>query len=221
MKTWNTPDHHIADTEHGTLTFTDGVTLVIADWQFTENAPDSDGRIYAEVSGWLVNGGGTGRVDDPHTEPIEAGRARLVRTELRGRTPLADRDVLVAYYSPGQPYPNTWDHVGTLVTVSWMDRRVDQSGQPIPDGKTGSTEWTHPDTGQVFDLTAAYVPAGDSRYNDPDFTWRHHDRWSDDVPLLHPFFEDHMAPLGDGKRITDGQWVKAATVPEPGGQVLI
>ncbi|MFB7852813.1 hypothetical protein ACFC34_38170 [Streptomyces sp. NPDC056053] len=133
MKSWNTPDHHIADTEHGTLILADDVTLVIADWEVTENAPDRDGRVYTSVRGWLVNGGGTGRVDDPYTEPIDAGRARLVRTELRGREPVTDRDVHIDYHSVGRPYPNTWDHRGCQVTVSWMDRRIDAHGRPIPD----------------------------------------------------------------------------------------
>ncbi|MFE6743866.1 hypothetical protein [Streptomyces tubercidicus] len=133
MKDWNTPDHHIADTEHGTLHFAGDVPLVIADWEITEAAPNHDGRVHTSVRGWLVNGGGSGRVDDPHTEPIEAGPAHLTRTELRGRPPVADLDVHVDYYSPIQPWPNTWDHRGCLVTVSWMDRRIDAGGRPIPD----------------------------------------------------------------------------------------
>jgi len=124
MKDWNTPDHHITDTDHGTLHFTDGTRLVIADWQVTENAPDTDGRVYASIRGWLTNGGGTGRPGDPYTQPIDAGRARLVHSELRGRQPLSERNVHIDYYTPGQPYPNTWDHPGYLVTVSWMDRRL-------------------------------------------------------------------------------------------------
>ena len=87
MKTWNTPDHTIADTEHGTLTFTGGTQLVIADWQVTEEAPDSDGRVYATVRGWLVNGGGTGCLEDPYTQPIEAGRAHLDRASCAAASP--------------------------------------------------------------------------------------------------------------------------------------
>lgn len=106
MQDWNTPDHRIADTDHGTLTVAGNVPLVVADWEVTESAPDSDGRVYVSVCGRLVNGGGSGHVGDPHTEPIEAGRARLMRTEPRGREPITGLDVHVTYYSPGQPYPN-------------------------------------------------------------------------------------------------------------------
>ncbi|MEU8509834.1 hypothetical protein AB0C40_35190 [Streptomyces brevispora] len=125
MQDWNTPHHRIADTVAG------NVPLVVADWEVTENAPDSDGHIYVSVCGRLVNGGGSGRVGDPHTEPIEAGRARLMRTEPRGREPITGLDVHVTYYSPGQPYPNAWDHRGCQVTISWMDRRIEAIGQPI------------------------------------------------------------------------------------------
>ncbi|MDX3232516.1 hypothetical protein [Streptomyces sp. ME19-01-6] len=212
MKSWNTPDHHIADTEHGTLYFADDVQLVIADWQIRENAPDSDGRVYTSVRGWLMNYSGTGRAGDPYTEPIEAGRARLIRTELRGRQPLTDRDVHVDYYTPGQPSPNTWDHPGYLVTVSWMDRRIDQNGQPIPEDEIGRTQWPHPETGEVFDLRAAYVPKG--RYYDPQgITWQHYDGWRGGVPVLRPFYADAKAPSGSGRLITDGEWVKASEAP--------
>ncbi|MFD7667768.1 hypothetical protein [Streptomyces sp. NPDC059788] len=217
MKNWNTPDHRIADTEHGTLHFTDGVQLVIADWKVTENAPDTDGRVYASVRGWLANSGGTGSTDDPYTEPLEAGRARLLRTALRGRPPVEDRDVHLDYYEPGQPSPNIWDHRGLLVTVSWMDRRIDAHGQPVPEDEIGRTQWTHPTTGQVFDLTQAYLPAGEYYYDEPErphFTCQHYDRWSGGVPLLHPFYGRHKAPSGSGKRITDGEWVRVADAPK-------
>jgi hypothetical protein len=213
MKHWNTPDHHIAGTEHGTLILEGDVPLVIADWQYTEDAPDSDGRIYAAVRGWLVNGSGSGRPDDPYTEPVE-GRTRLVRSELRGRQPLPDLTVYVDYYHPGQPYPNTWDHRGCLATVSWMDRRIDADGRTLPEDEIGRTEWTHPGTGEVFDLRAAYVPAGD--YYDPQgITWQHYDRWDGGVPLLHPFCGDAKAPERHpgGRRITDGDWTKAGDAP--------
>ncbi|MBB1244803.1 hypothetical protein GL263_14685 [Streptomyces durbertensis] len=217
MKDWNTADHTIANTEHGILHFTGDVPLVIADWEYTEAAPDSDGRVYASLLGWLANGGGTGRTNDPYTEPIEAGRAHLVRTELRGRQPLTDLDVHVTYHSVGQPYPNTWDHHGCQVTVSWMDRRINANGQPIPEDEIGSTEWTHPVTGQVFDLTEAYVPAGECYYDDPAhpyFTWQHFDRWSGGVPVLHPFWGDDKAPADGAKLLTEGEWVRVADAPK-------
>nr|WTB28450.1 hypothetical protein OG781_01645 [Streptomyces sp. NBC_00830]WTB35632.1 hypothetical protein OG781_44935 [Streptomyces sp. NBC_00830] len=56
-------------------------------------------------------------------------RERRVYISLRGKQPITDRDVHVDYYSPGQPYPNTWVHCGCQITVSWMDRRIDTSGQ--------------------------------------------------------------------------------------------
>ncbi|MGW3077864.1 hypothetical protein [Kitasatospora sp. NPDC001132] len=129
MRDWNTPDHRIADTEHGTLHFADGIRLVIADWQVTENAPDRDGHVTTEIRGWLANGGGTGTLDDPYTKPIASGPARLVTTDLRGRRPVADRGVSIRYYQPSRPYPNTWDHRGWLVTVSWSDHRADQDDE--------------------------------------------------------------------------------------------
>lgn len=221
MRDWNTPDHHIADTDHGTLYFADGAQLVLADWQTTENAPDTDGRIYASVRGWLANGTGTGTVNDRYTQPIQAGRARLVRSELRGRQALTDLDVHIDYYNPGQPYPNTWDHPGYLVTVTWMDRRVDAAGLPVPETEIGRTQWTHPDTGQVFDLTAAYVPAGELYRDDPahpGFTWQHYDHWSGGVPVLHLFHGAAKSPShgfgSNGRRITDGEWVLTTDAPK-------
>ncbi|WP_031522599.1 hypothetical protein [Streptomyces sp. NRRL F-5123] len=218
MQDWNTPDHHIADTDHGILRFAGDVDLVLADWEFTENAPDADGRVYASVRGWLVNGTGTGKVSDRYTEPLEAGRARLVRGELRGRQALTDLNVHIGYDTPVQPYPNTWDHPGCLVTVSWMDRRIDADGHPVPETEIGRTQWTHPDTSQVFDLTAAYVPAG--KFYDParpSFTWQHYDHWSGGVPVLHLFHGDASAPSrgfgSSGRLITDGEWVKTTDAP--------
>jgi hypothetical protein len=217
MKDWNTDDHRIADTEHGTLVFLGHTPLVIADWEVTENAPDSDGRIYKSVGGWLANCEGSGRMGDPYVKPVPAGRAQLLRSELRGQQPIAHRDVHIDYESVSQPYPNTWDHPGYLVTVSWMDRRIDASGQPIEEDEIGRTGWTHPDTGVVFDLTEAYVPEGECYYDDPKhpyFVWRHYDRWSGGVPLLHQFWGiDGKVPTDGGKRITDGEWVKVADAP--------
>ncbi|MFF7196875.1 hypothetical protein ACIOC1_34230 [Streptomyces sp. NPDC088197] len=220
MKDWNTPDHHIADTDHGTLVFAGYLPMVLADWQVTENAPDTDGRIYASIRGWLANGTGTGTVTDRYTEPVPAGRARLVRSELRGRQALTDRDVHIDYYNPGKPYPNTWDHPGCLVTVTWVDRRVDAAGHPVPETEIGRTQWTHPDTGAVFDLTAAYVPAGEFYHDDPEhpgFTWQHFDHWSGGVPVLHLFHGAAKSPSrgfgSRGRLITDGEWTTTADAP--------
>lgn len=219
MQNWNTDDHRISGTDHGTLYFTDDTQLVVADWEATENAPDSDGRVYARIRGWLANGSGSGRSHDPYTEPVEAGRARLVRSELRGRQPLTDLNVHVDYYNPGKPYPNTWDHRGCIVTVSWMDRRIDANGQPIPEDEIGRTQWTNPATGENWDLTRAYIPAGKLYFPDlasQSFTWRHFDRWSGGIPVLHPFYGDAKSPSpGDGKLITDGQWVTTTNAPRP------
>ncbi|MGW2401766.1 hypothetical protein ACWCYY_34955 [Kitasatospora sp. NPDC001664] len=213
MRSWNTPDHHIADTEHGTLHFADGVQVVIADWEITEEAPDRDGRVYASVRGWLASSGGSGRIGDPYTKPIAAGRAHLVTTELRGRQPIEARDVHIDYTSVGQPYPNTWDHLGLLVSVSWMDRRLDEGGRPVPETEIGRTHWTHPGTGRVFDLTIAYLPKGE-HYHPQGFTWRHYDHWSHGVPLLEPFYADHTTPAyGSSRSLAAGEWVPADQAP--------
>ncbi|MFB7764235.1 hypothetical protein [Streptomyces xiamenensis] len=124
-------DHRIADTDHATITLAVGV-LVIADWELVEKAPDRDGRIVVSVRGWLANGG-SGGVGDPHTLPVQDGRAHLVRAELRGRRPVTDRQVHVDYQHVGRPYPSNWDHLGYLTTVTWADRRVDSTGAPIPE----------------------------------------------------------------------------------------
>lgn len=216
MQDYNTPDHRIADTDHGTLVFAGSTPLVIADWEITETAPDSDGRIYKSVEGWRANSAGTGKMGDPYVKPVDAGRAQLIRSELRGQQPIAHRDVHVDYESVSQPYPNTWDHPGYLVTVCWMDRRIDASGQPIPEDEIGRTEWTNPATGEAFDLTERYVPKGEFYYDDPQhpyFTWQHFDRWRGGVPLLHPFWCNSKSPAHDSKRITDGEWVKADDAP--------
>lgn len=203
MKSWNTPDHHIADTEHGTLHLAGGVTVVIADWEITEDAPDSDGRIYKRIRGWIANDTNSGT-------PIEAGRAHLLHAELRGQPPIGDLGVHVDIRTFGKPRPNTWDHAGVLLTVEWMDRRVDEHGQPIPDDKIGVDFWEHPDTGQIFDLRAAYVPT-DGQYDPRVWVWRHYDRWQGDVPVLQVFRADEQAPAGLNTRLlTDGQWQTVA-----------
>lgn len=125
VRSWNTPDHHIADTEHGTLHFADGLRLVLADWKITEYAPDHDGLVTTEVRGWLANWNGAGTVYDPYTMPVARGSARLVTTELRGHRPVTDRDTHVSYSTVGKPYPNTWDHPGYLATVSWSTHHAD------------------------------------------------------------------------------------------------
>ncbi len=213
MRSWNTPDHRITGTEHGTMHFADGVQAVIADWQITEDAPDHDGRVYASVRGWLANSSGSGRTGDPYTKPIAAGRAHLVTTELRGRQPIEARDVHVRFTSPGKPHPNTWDHPGLLVTISWMDRRLDANGRPVPETEIGRTDWTHPATGEVFDLTLAYLPTG-KHYHPQDFTWRHYDHWCGGVPLLEPFYGDQSTPAsGSTRSLADGEWVPADQAP--------
>ncbi|MET8704204.1 hypothetical protein ABZW10_35940 [Kitasatospora sp. NPDC004723] len=213
MKSWNTANHHIAGPEHGTLYFSDGVEVVLADWEAAEAAPDSDGRVYASLRGWLANGSGSGQHDDRYTTPVEAGRAHLVTTELRGRRPITGRDVHIDFYRPSQPYPNTWDHQGLLVTVLWMDRRLDSEGRPVPETEIGRTSWTHPTTGQVYDLTIAYLPEGEY-YTPQGFTWRHYDHWSGGVPLLEAFHGDHSVLSSFGYRsLADGEWVPAAQAP--------
>ncbi|WP_432092033.1 hypothetical protein [Streptomyces sp. NRRL F-5630] len=218
MRTWNTPDHRIADAEHGTLVFEGDVELVLADWQVTEDAPDADGRVYASIRGWLANSGGSGRVRDPYTQPVEDGRARLLRTELRGLKSVTGQDVHLSYHAVGRPYPNTWDHPGYLTTVSWMVRRIDEHGYEIPETEIGRTTWTHPDTGRVFDLTETFIEPGECYYDDParpGMVWRHYDRWSGGVPLLHRFHGDEKTPTDNhGRRLTDCEWVEAAHAPK-------
>ncbi|WP_331727256.1 hypothetical protein OG871_39860 (plasmid) [Kitasatospora sp. NBC_00374] len=214
MQTWNTPDHHIAGAEHGTLTFSGGEELVLADWEVTEAAPDQDGRVYASVRGWIANTEGTGRGDDPYVLPIKAGRAQLVLAELRGREPLRDLAVHIDSFNPGAPHPNTWDHPGYLCTVSWMDRRIDGDGQPVLETEIGSIRWTDPASGREWDLQAAYLHDGKT-YNPLGFVWRHFDRWHRGVPLLHPFYGDHRSPAQGlyGRLLTDGPWALATEAP--------
>lgn len=215
MKSWNTPDHQIADTEHSALTFHDGKVLVLADWQVTEDAPDTDGRVWARLRGWVANTTGTGVFGDRYIQPVEAGPAQLVRAELRGRAPLDGLPVHVALEAVGRPHPNTWDHPGYLCTVSWLARRVDQDGRPVPETEVGLTRWTDPATGREHDLTVAHLPEG-TAYNPQGFTWQHFGRWHQGVPLLHPVWGDHRTPahgLRDGRPITDGRWVPAAEAP--------
>ncbi|MGW3491365.1 hypothetical protein [Streptomyces sp. NPDC001054] len=218
MRTWNTPHHHITDTEHGTLVFEGDVELILADWQVTENAPDADGRVYASIRGWLANSGGFGRVRDPYTQPVDDGRARLLRTSLRGLKSVTDKDVHLDYYGVTQPYPNTWDHPGYLTTVTWMDRRLDACGHEIPETEIGRTTWTHPETGRVFDLTKTYVQPGECYNDDPAYpghAWKHYDRWSGGVPLLHCFYGSRKAPTDNfGLRLTDMDWVESGDAPK-------
>ncbi|MFJ7200906.1 MULTISPECIES: hypothetical protein [unclassified Streptomyces] len=74
-----------------------------------------------------------------------------------------------------------------------------------------------PGHGQVFDLTEAYVPAGECYYDDPKhpaFTWQYFDRWSGGVPVLHAFHGDDKTPAHGGRRITDGEWVRITDAPK-------
>ncbi|MFB7763554.1 hypothetical protein [Streptomyces xiamenensis] len=205
-------DHRIAGADHATIALDEGV-LVIADWELVEKAPDRDGRVYITLRGWLANGSGSGRLDDPHTQPVQAGRAHLVRADLRGRRPVSDRRVHLDYQHVGRPYPSNWDHPGYLATITWADRRIGQDGAPIPEDEIGRTEWTDPATGCTYDLTDEYVPAG-TTYRTGDRTWRHFDRWSGGFPVLHPFVGGSTTPSRGSKLITDGEWVRLADAPK-------
>ncbi|MFC9067914.1 MULTISPECIES: hypothetical protein [Streptomyces] len=208
-------DHRIAGTDHATLLLAEGV-LVIADWELTEQAPDSDGRVYISLRGWAANVTGSGDVTDPYTAPVQAGRAHLVRADLRGRQPVIDRHVHLDYYPVGGPGGRTWDHPGYLATVTWADRRVDSNGDPIHEDEIGRTEWTDPATGRTYDLTDEYLPAGTIRRapHQGGLSWRHFDRWSGGVPVLQLFVGDNTMPSRDSKLITDGEWVRLADAPE-------
>ncbi|MFE3505489.1 hypothetical protein ACFXPX_04680 [Kitasatospora sp. NPDC059146] len=211
MQPWNRDDHQIAQAERAILTFTGGRTLILADWQITENAPNPDGRVYAELRGWAANTGGAGTAQDPCTMPVESGRAQLVLAELRGREPLRDLAVHVGVGYPGKPFPNTWDHPGALATVSWMARRVDENGRQVPETEIGSTRWTDPGTGREFDLEAAFLLDGEPTGS---ITWRYDDRWQGGVPVLHPFWGDDRTPaFGDRLLITDRRLVPATGTP--------
>ncbi|GAA2816058.1 hypothetical protein [Kitasatospora aburaviensis] len=61
---------------------------------------------------------GSGTTGNRYRLPIEAGRAHLVRAELRGRDDLRDAAVHVDIHFPGVPYPNTWDHPGFWCAVA-------------------------------------------------------------------------------------------------------
>ncbi|MEV7123820.1 hypothetical protein [Kitasatospora griseola] len=206
----------ISEAELGVLTFAGGDELVLARWQFTEAAPDPDGRVYAVLSGWIANAEGSGTTEDRYRLPIKDGRAHLARAELRGREDLQDVAVHIDIHCPGIAHPNTWDHPGFWCTVSWMDRRIDAGGHPVLETEIGSTRWTDPASGTEWDLRAAYLPAGES-YNPLGHTWRHYDGWHRGVPLLHPFYGDHRAPSRghEGRPLTDGPWVVADQAPAP------
>ncbi len=113
------PDHHIGDTEHGTLYFADGTVTVVADWRIIEEAPDSDGRIYRTPRGFTVNSTHGPLADSPFRE----GNTRLTHVDLCG-TPLVDTDVVCRLALLSAPQPNTWDHPGYVVSVLWLERNV-------------------------------------------------------------------------------------------------
>ncbi|MFG2844212.1 DUF6919 domain-containing protein [Kitasatospora sp. NPDC048296] len=220
VQPWNHPGHRIAGTERAALAFADGKELVLADWEVSEAAPDQDGRVYATLRGWIANATASATPGDGYVLPVEAGRAHLLRADLRGRDPLSDLLVHIDVHRPGAPHPNSWDHPGYLCRVSWMDRRIDAAGHRVPEAEIGTTHWTDPADGREYDLEAAYLPEGE-RYNPLGFTWRHYDRWHRGVPLLHPFYADDRAPaqgLAAARALTDGPWVLAAEAPAAAGR---
>jgi hypothetical protein len=142
VKDWqHDPDHRIAGTEHGTLHFADGITTVIADWQAIDDAPDAQGRIYRTIRGWATTWTDPERRPDnsPLPPPLEArfpkGRAQLHRTDLRGQPTLTDREVVCYRTVVTPPYPNTWDHPGLLLSMTWLDRNAH------PGGDTTAPAW--------------------------------------------------------------------------------
>ncbi|MGW3308151.1 hypothetical protein ACWDG9_16375 [Streptomyces sp. NPDC001073] len=128
-------DHRIADTEQGALRFTDGTQTGIAAWEITESAPDVHGRIYRTLRGWAANVTSSSAPGGRHCVPFPNGPAHLDRADLRGQPRLADLSVDCSTRSVAHPYPNTWDHPGYLLQMTWLARTLH------PDGELTAPAW--------------------------------------------------------------------------------
>ena len=100
-----------------------------------------------------------------------------------------------------------------------MDRRIDAQGNPVPEEEIGRTEWTHPETGQVFDLTDRVPPrrrgataTTRSTRASPGSTST---TGQEACRSCSSSTATHTAPTSDSaKRITDGEWVRVADAPK-------
>jgi hypothetical protein len=80
------------------------------------------------------------------------------------------------------------------------------------DAATKAATWTHPGTGEEFDLRDHYLPT-DATYDPQGVVWMHLGAFDGDVPLLTPVYAVDTRPTGEPARpITEGEWEEAAQV---------
>ncbi|MEU1088935.1 hypothetical protein ABZ401_19230 [Streptomyces sp. NPDC005892] len=84
--------------------------------------------------------------------------------------------------------------------------------QPCYDAATKAATWTHPGTGEEFDLRDHYLPR-DATYDPRGVVWMHLDAFDGDTPLLTPVYAVDTRPTGDAARsFIEGDWEEAAKV---------
>ncbi|MEU2076621.1 hypothetical protein [Streptomyces sp. NPDC013489] len=123
---FHSDDNNIAGKEQTVLQFAGGPALRVADWNLTHCAPDENGAVFHELTGWLVE-------DDRGTAPY--GEARLEHAELRGRAPLAGLDVdcrITSMTIPMDRGETLWDHPGLYLELRWQAAQLTPPAEAAP-----------------------------------------------------------------------------------------
>jgi hypothetical protein len=88
----------------------------------------------------------------------------------------------------------------------------DNHCKPCAEAADKANAWTHPDTGEEFDLRDQFLPAG-SDYDARGIVWRHTGNWQDETPLVEPVYANTQAPApGAAKKLTEGEWEEVGRI---------
>jgi hypothetical protein len=71
--------------------------------------------------------------------------------------------------------------------------------------------WTHPGTGEEFDLRDDFLPAG-TRYEARGIVWRYAGAERDGSPVLEPTHPNGERAEGTGRLLTEREWENVGTV---------
>lgn len=74
-----------------------------------------------------------------------------------------------------------------------------------------ANSWTHPDTGEEFDLRDSFLPAG-QRYDGSSLVWRYAGRMRDGSPVLEPTYSSGEKAGEPHRLLVEGEWESAAVV---------
>jgi hypothetical protein len=119
----NGPDS-LAGASTVTFTLEDGTIFTVADWEVATGAPDADGVMHAQLSGWL-----TESLPYNADEPVEADGypvpVRVIHGRLAGHEALDGKEIRYREWTVGVPMldgKKLWDHPGMWITVRWIHK---------------------------------------------------------------------------------------------------